>query len=233
MIAIGVTGTDTGVGKTVVGCALAAALVTRTLRVGVMKPVETGILAGQGHSDASRLAGAAQSHDDPSLICPFRFPAPLAPLLAARAAGVTVDLGRLDRALRAISAERDAVIVEGAGGLLVPITETCDVAALFSRWRLGLIVVAPNRLGVVNHVLLTLRAARSATLTVGAIVLHDLGPVPADESAAGNATLLSEFAGGIPIVRFPWIRAASDHQELAHTAEVTGLVQAVAPSLIC
>ena len=113
MIAIGVTGTDTGVGKTVVGCALAAALVNRAVSVGVMKPIETGVAAGQDDTDASRLAAAAQSHDDPALVCPFQFAAPLAPLVAARQAGVTISLERLDRAFRSLGASRDVVLVEG------------------------------------------------------------------------------------------------------------------------
>ena len=232
MIAIGITGTDTGVGKTVVSCALAAALAIRGARVGVMKPVETGVGKEFDPSDASLLAWAAQSHDDRSLVCPYRFPAPLAPLTAARLAGAVIDLDRLDGAFQGIGNDCDIVLVEGAGGLLVPITETCTFATLFSRWRLSLVVVAANRLGVVNHVLLTLRAAQSSSLNVSAIVLHNAGPVAADDSAVGNAALLAELVDGVPVVQFPWIEAVADRHVLARAAEESGLVRVAAPSLM-
>lgn len=235
MIAIGVTGTDTGVGKTVVSCALAAALANRGVRVGVMKPVETGVIEGTegtDQTDASRLASAAQNHDELALIRPYAFAAPLAPLVAARRAGVTIDLDRLDRAFQTIGNGRDVVIVEGAGGLLVPITEKCGFDALFTRWRLSLIVVAANRLGAVNHVLLTLRAAHASALRVSAIVLHGTGPAPADESAAANAALLTELVGAVPVFSFPWMHAVDNYQELSRAAEECGLVLAMVPSLI-
>jgi dethiobiotin synthetase len=232
MIAIGVTGTDTGVGKTVVSCALAAALAIRGARVGVMKPVETGIGEGMTQSDASRLAAAALSNDERATVSPYTFSTPLAPLMAARQAGVTVDLALLDRAFLTIGTGRDVVIVEGAGGLLVPIAERCDFATLFGRWGLSLVVVAANRLGVVNHVLLTLRAARASALSVGAIVVHATGPVAADESASTNVALLAELVGDVPVLQFPWMDAVDGHRVLAGAAEESGLVRAMAPSLM-
>ncbi len=219
MIAIGVTGTDTGVGKTVVSCALAAGLAGHGARVGVMKPVETGIVADNDQRDARRLARAARSNDAASLICPYTFSAPLAPMLAARQVGATIDQGVLDQAFHEVASGRDVIIVEGAGGLLVPITRQCDFATLFGRWELGLVIVAANRLGVVNHVLLTLHAARTAALNVAAIVLNPAaGPVPPDESASTNAALLSELVDEVPVLQFPWVDEVDDHQLLARAA---------------
>ena len=229
MIALGITGTDTSVGKTLVGCALASALLARGIRVGVMKPVETGVVAGANDSDAQRLADAAHSDDDLDVIRPYAFPAPLAPIAAARLAHATIELDRLDESFAAIGRDRDIVIVEGAGGLFVPMTRTCDVATLFARWNLTVIVVAPNRLGVVNHVRLNLRAADALALRVAAAVLHDTGPAPADASSSDNQSLLTELVAPATVLRFPWMSNPNDHQALARAAEACGLAAAVAP----
>jgi dethiobiotin synthetase len=229
MIAVGITGTDTGVGKTVVACALAAALANRGVRIGVMKPVETGVTDQNSESDAQQLASASRSGDDLAHIRPYAFAAPVAPLAAARLAKCTIEPKRLDEAFYAIGDKRDAVIVEGAGGLLVPLTTTESIATLFARWKLTLVVVAANRLGVLNHVLLTVKGAAFVGMDVAAIVLNEPGPVAADDSAHSNAGLLAELTGAIPVLRFPWLAHPSDHQALARAAEDCGLVSAVAP----
>jgi dethiobiotin synthetase len=228
MIALGVTGTDTGVGKTVVSAALAAAYAKNGARVGVMKPVETGAQREAADRDGARLAKAAGSRDDTSLITPYTFPDALAPLIAARRIGVTVDLGRLDGAFRSISRDRDVVIVEGAGGLLVPLTDQHAFDTLFLRWKLGVVLVAANRLGVINHVRLTMRAARNAALNVRAVVLNDTGEASADASTSSNENLLNELLPDVRIVRFPWIPDPCDHQALAAVAERSGLLVAAA-----
>lgn len=228
MIALGVTGTDTGVGKTVVCAALAAAYTRSGARVGVMKPVETGVTRESLDRDGLRLAKAAGSRDDASLITPYAFPDPLAPLIAARRVGASVEIGRLDGAFRSISRDRDVVIVEGAGGLLVPLTDNDAYDTLFLRWRLGVLLVAANRLGVLNHVRLTLRAARSAGLSVRAVVLNDTGNDGADPSTSSNETALRELIGDVRVVRFPWVADPCDHQALASAAERSGLLAAAA-----
>lgn len=229
MIALGITGTDTGVGKTVVACALAAALRDRGARVGVMKPVETGVTDGNGGSDAELLRLAAGSRDALEAVRPYVFPDPLAPLAAARRAGTAVDLAVLDRAFATVSADRDAVLVEGAGGLLVPITGGADFATLFTRWRLGVVIVAPNRLGVVNHVLLTLRAARGSGLDVRAVVLVDPRD-GADPSADGNGALVRELGDGVHVLSFPRVERATDPTVLARAGIESGLAAALAPA---
>ena len=180
MIRIGVTGTDTGVGKTVVTCALAAAFRRRGLRVAAMKPVESGAAFDDPDRDGSRLRRAAGDDRPLSITAPITFPDAVAPLVAARRAGRPIDLDRLDAAIRDASRDRDALLVEGAGGLLVPLTEHVSYDALFARWRLDLVIVAANRLGVINHVRLTLAAARAAGLNVSAVVLNELTTNPLD-----------------------------------------------------
>lgn len=227
MSIVAITGTDTGVGKTVVGCALAASLVARGLRVGVMKPVETGIAADDAASDAHALMRAARTDLDVTLVRPYTFGPPVAPLVAAREAGVAIDPSRIHSALGQIAHSRDHVIVEGAGGLLVPLTTHLDFAGLFRGMGARLLIVAHNRLGTVNHTLLTLRVARGAGLGVVAIIVHDTPPVFADPSASTNAGVIAELASPTPVVRFPWVADIDDRNALVDAVNTSGLVEYV------
>jgi len=155
-----IAGTDTGVGKTVVTAALAVCLRQRPLNVGVMKPIETGIPGNGAGSDAERLLAGAAAKDPLELVTPFRFPAPLAPLAAARQAGSTIALDRILAAYRTLAAKHAFMLVEGIGGVLVPITEGSDVRDLISQMDLPVLVVGRASIGGVNHALLTIEAAR-------------------------------------------------------------------------
>lgn len=208
MIRLGVTGTDTGVGKTVVACAIAAGLRRRGLRVAAMKPIETGVAAADPDRDGARLARAAGGSHPLSVLAPLVFPHPVAPIAAARRVGATIDLALLDHAVRAASADADALVVEGAGGLLVPIDDRTAYDALFARWSLEVVVVAANRLGVINHTRLTLAAARAAGLRIAMVVLNDVSET-ADTSVAENASLIAELEN-VPVVELPWLANAGD-----------------------
>ena len=162
MSALLVTGTDTGIGKTFVACALAHALRAHGRTVAVMKPVETGVVSAP--EDALRLREAAADPAPLEDICPYRLRAPLAPAVAARAEGVTIDLARLETLIRRRQAAADVLLVEGAGGLLVPIRDGITYADLAARLGLPLLVVAANRLGTINHCALTARVAAAAAL---------------------------------------------------------------------
>lgn len=222
MIRLGVTGTDTGVGKTVIVAALVAMLRRRGLRVAAMKPVETGVTPGIA-TDADRLRAAAGGRDAASDVCPARYVEPLAPLVAAQRAGRPVDLAALDAAFARLATAREAIVVEGAGGLLVPLTERVSYADLFARWRLGLIVVGANRLGAINHVLLTVRAARDAGLVVRGVVLNDLPGVAPHPAAETNAAVLGQLLPGIAVISWPGLSDVSDDGALATAAEQLGL----------
>src|SRR5271170_4837335 len=121
-----ISGTDTGVGKTTVGCSLAFSFQVRGMRVGVMKPVETGCAEREGKliaADAEALHGGAFAAYSIDLVCPFRYRAPVAPAVAAELDGVAPpDIDRIIECFREIDGQSDVMIVEGAGGLLVPIT---------------------------------------------------------------------------------------------------------------
>ncbi len=225
--AFGVTGTDTGVGKTIVAAALAAALRRRGARVGVFKPVETGVAAGTVPPDAALLRAAAGATHSVAVVCPFTFVEPLAPMIAAERAGACIGLDALDAALARAMEDADATIVEGAGGLLVPITEHATYATLFARWHLGVIVVAANRLGVLNHTALTVHAAESAGLHVHAVVLNTLTTAPADLAASTNADALRRLLPGRPVVTFPYLSGPHHIPSLAGAAASCGLLAAL------
>jgi dethiobiotin synthetase len=227
VIRIGITGTDTGVGKTLVGCALAAELVRRGLRVTAMKPIETGVAADDPLRDGARLARAAGDTRPLSLLAPLTLPDALAPLAAARRIGTSVDIEALDAAVRLAESGCDVLLVEGAGGLLVPIAESLSFDALFARWALALVIVAANRLGVINHVRLTLAAAQRAALPIRAVVLNHPTPDATDPSIADNARLIAELEG-VRVIELPWIPDPGDLDVLATACDRSGLADIVA-----
>ncbi|HZP44380.1 MAG TPA: dethiobiotin synthase [Candidatus Binataceae bacterium] len=188
-----ITGTDTGVGKTLVGCALAFAAKARGLRVGVMKPAETGCAELNGElapADAQALLCAASSALALDLVCPYRYPSPLAPARAAEADGLEPpDPERIERCFRAIASESDLVIVEGAGGIAVPLTWRCNYADLALRLGLEAVLVVGNRLGCLNAAFLSVSYMRARSLRLRGVVLSDLEPT-ATPATVTNADAL-------------------------------------------
>ena len=117
-----ITGTDTGVGKTVIATALVRCLKENGISVGVMKPVETGVAHGETDgSDAARLRNAAGIADSPDVVSPYRLQAPLAPLAAARLEGITIEMERIVSAYERLSVRYPCIVVEGVGGVMVPL----------------------------------------------------------------------------------------------------------------
>ncbi|MDQ8160379.1 MAG: dethiobiotin synthase [Gemmatimonadota bacterium] len=234
-IRYGVTGTDTGIGKTVVACALAARARSLGYRVAAMKPVESGVATravsiGGRASDADRLAAASGSSLPRAVMCPYVLEEPLAPMIAALRAGVSIDLDTLDAALAVVEAGAEMVLVEGAGGILVPITPDASFLDLFARWQLPLLLVAGNRLGVLNHVLLTVRAAEAAGVVVRAIVLTALSDCDASVAEATNFDALTTLLPHHTILRFPWVDRPDDADALAAAAEGAGFDLLLSPA---
>lgn len=196
--AILVTGTDTGIGKTTVTCAIAAALRRRGRRVGVAKPFETGCEADADGSliaaDARLLQFFAECEEPLDAICPIRCREPLAPAVALRREHREIDLDRLQPAVLAIATRHDVTFVEGAGGLLVPIVQGVTFADLARKWNLPLLVVVGNRLGALNHAQLTMRVARALGLDIVGYVVNT--PSPSEDVATRtNVDTLAELIG--------------------------------------
>lgn len=170
-----ITGTDTGVGKTILSAALLAAMAVEGERVRAYKPVVTGLedraeIAARGEwpPDHELLASAAGM--DPEEVAPLRYGAAVSPHLAARLAGKRIDPAWLVAGAQAVAA-RSRLIVEGVGGLLTPLAEDYTVCDLAAALALPVLIAARPGLGTINHTLLTLRVARAAGLDVRAVVL--------------------------------------------------------------
>ncbi len=221
-----ITGTDTEIGKTVVAAGLAAALKAAGVNVGVMKPIASGGVEHKGHivsEDAIFLKSAAQVDDALDLINPICLRHPLAPSVAAEIEGVSIDLRQVDDAFAQLCQKHEFIVVEGVGGIAVPICEEMLVANLAQRFQLPLLIVARPNLGTINHTVLTVEFARSCNLKLRGIVLNAsreeskglaeetnpkeiarltdlpiLGTVPFDERLQGNTPhpdFLSQFIG--------------------------------------
>ena len=191
-----VTGTDTGVGKTVVTCALLHAFAARGLRVAGMKPVAAGADPGNGvlrNEDVEQLLAAANVAIPRHLANPYCFTPPIAPHIAAERAGVTLDLDHIGRCHAALTALADVVIVEGVGGFRVPLGTGIDTAQLAARLALPVVLVVGMRLGCLNHALLTAEAISARGLALAGWVANHVDPDMAavDENVSALAARLT------------------------------------------
>jgi dethiobiotin synthetase len=225
-----VTATDTGVGKTVVTAALAHALRDHGLAVGVCKPVQSGNLADDPDGDAAVLARLGSLDVPAGEVCVYAFAAPLAPRVAAEREGRRVELDPILERVRDLEESHDAVLVEGAGGLLVPLAAGVTIADLASHLAYPLLVVARPGLGTVNHTALTVAVARSFGLEVAGVVLNG-STDEADQSEAENPRMIEELAGVRVIGRTPRLAgsltAARVGAELAPSIDLEPLLAAL------
>jgi dethiobiotin synthetase len=228
MIRLGITGTDTAVGKTYLSTVLLGLMRRRGLNVAAMKPVETGVQAHDPASDAMRLRDAAGAMDGVERVRPILLAEPLAPWVALSRSGGAIDLNLLDTAFAELAAGRDAILVEGAGGLLVPITRDLAYDGLFVQWGLDLVVVAGNRLGALNHTLLTVRAAHDAGLRVRGVILNALSPEPGGIAERTNLEALAELLSPVPVLPFPWIRRDRPLEYAVDIAQENGFDRLIA-----
>ncbi|MFZ5478196.1 MAG: dethiobiotin synthase [Myxococcota bacterium] len=192
-----VTGTDTGVGKTVVTASLAASLARAGVRVRALKPVASGVPAGEAGEDAELLARAS-GHAPASAI---RLRAPLSPHRAAALEGTAVVVDAVAGWVRDNAGE--VTLVEGVGGWEVPLAPPLRVSDLAVALGFPVLVVAPNRLGVLNHTLLTVEAVRRRGLVVAGVAL--VGGAGDDPSAAHNLADLRGLLEGVAVRPFPWL----------------------------
>ncbi len=175
-----ITGTDTGVGKTFVACALIHALQQRGLTVAPMKPVSAGTIdidAEPMNEDVAMLLEATGHRYPPNIVNPYCFKEAIAPHIAARHEGVVIDLAVIQAAYRNLASGADVVIVEGAGGFLVPLSDSESMALIPAALQLGVILVVGMRLGCLNHALLTQEAIRSRGLTLAGWVANTPGEI--------------------------------------------------------
>ena len=197
-----VTATDTGVGKTEVACALLRAARASGIDAVGMKPAQSGHTPGEP-SDAERLREASGRVEPLAALCPYTLAAPLAPAVAARLEGRKIELSRILDGARALAARHALLVVEGAGGLLVPLTERETFADLAVALALPAIVVARAGLGTVNHTALTVEALRRRGVAIAAIVLNRTGPGD-DPSVPHNAGEIARLTGATVVGPLPF-----------------------------
>jgi dethiobiotin synthetase len=199
-----VTGTDTGVGKTLVACAIARLLRQQGRMVRVCKPVATG--AERVSGDTLALAEAAG--DDPAAVTAWTFAEPAAPSVAARLAGVALRLEELAVAVRRRAAPNALLVVEGVGGLLCPLTDGATVADLAGDLGLPLVIVTRRSLGTLNHTLLTMEVARRRGLPMAGVVISATEPVRGVAEQTCAEELRSRL--GVPVLaEVSWLADAS------------------------
>jgi dethiobiotin synthetase len=207
-----ITGTDTGVGKTVLTALLAKFLRTRGVRAAALKPICSG-----GRDDALNLFTAMNGALTLDEINPWHFREPIAPLLAARREKKSVKLAQLIAHARAMQKRFDVLLVEGAGGLLSPLGENFNSRDLIVALRAKPIIVAQNKLGAVNHLLLTLAAFPEKFRLKVKMVL--MSPPKPDAATKSNARLLAELTGA-EVFSLPWLGEKFEPAEVLKIPQV-------------
>ena len=202
-----VTGTDTGVGKSVVAAAICAGLAARGLRVAAFKPVVTGLDDPPGEWPPDHELLASVTGQEPSAVAPWRFGPPASPHLAAELDGTVLEPSELLAAARRAGADADALVCEGVGGLMVPITPGYLVRDFALDMRMPLVVAARPGLGTINHTLLTLEAARAAGLEPVAVVMTPWPPEPSRVEESNRETV--GRLGSVPVAALPECTPAS------------------------
>ena len=199
-----ITGTDTGVGKTHVACSIIRELRAAGLRVGAYKPVCSGVRIGaDGRSvwdDVEELRRALGNEFSEERISPQRFAAALAPPIAARQEGKVVDLVELQRGLDWWRSQCEVLIVEGAGGLLCPLTNDETMADLAARFQFPLLIVARLGLGTINHTLLTIEVARTRGLRVAGVLMNEAVPTPDNDPSINTNASEIALRGCVPVL---------------------------------
>lgn len=220
-----VTGTDTSIGKTMVACAIAAALRARETDVGVYKPAETGcpmkdgILVGEDCTRLTRAAGGRQTSFETTS---YLFELPAAPLMAAESRDESIDPHKLRGDYHRLSDIFDYMVVEGAGGLRVPIADDYTYLNLARELALPVLVVVGSRLGCINHALLTLDSLDANGIAIAGYAMNCLEDGnDAVVAARSNADLIARFSGKRDLGIFPFIAEPeqSNFDKLAASAE--------------
>jgi dethiobiotin synthetase len=214
-----VTGTDTGIGKTVVTSAIVAALRAEGLNAGVWKPVQSGALLGSGVTDAERILSMTGIMERPEAVAPFTFEAPLTPMLAAKQAGVTLTLEEVMAAGIPLAERYEALIIEGAGGLAVPLTDHALMLDFIQELRIPVLIVARSGLGTINHTLLTASLLRHRDVPIVGVVINDgeYNELSDDPSIATNAELIERYGNLQVLGRFPRLQGEINKELLIET----------------
>lgn len=225
-----ITGTDTGVGKTVVTGAIAFTLRNKGLNVGVMKPVETGCKR-KGKKlfppDALFLRRSAGVRDSLDLINPYRFEKPLAPAVAAGLEGRIIDKAQILKAYKTLSDRHEITLIEGAGGLLVPVYKDYFISDIIRDMGIPILIVARPGLGTINHTLLTIRCAQECGIKIIGIVMNHTTDKRPDLSEKTNSMVIKRLSD-VPVMGvLPFINGISVRPERFKKINIEGIINKI------
>lgn len=213
-----VTGTDTNVGKTLISCALLKGFAAQGAAVVGMKPIAAGIDATGRNEDVNFLTAASTLQADEKLINPYCFTSAIAPHLAAQQENIRIDLTHIVASFNTLQTLADVVIVEGAGGFIVPLNDTQDSGDLAVQLGLPIILVVGMRLGCLNHTLLTVQAIAARGLTLAGWVANcvdETMPMRAENIAALQQRIAAPLLGIIPFQAHPNVQQTAAQLDLA------------------
>src|SRR3990172_9269260 len=201
-----ITGTDTGVGKTVIACALSLLLKQKGMDVGVMKPIETGCKWKNGKlfpEDGSMLKRYSMASDNLEDVSPCRFSNPLAPMAAEMIEKRGIDLKKIKASFERIREKHDFMIIEGIGGLLVPIKKNFFVSDLAKFFGFPLLIVCHPGLGTLNHTFLTVREGTKMNLFIKGIIINNYNSKTRDIACKTNPAIINKILKPKNLIAFP------------------------------
>jgi len=218
-----ITGTDTDVGKTVVTAGLLATLRKRGYDIGLMKPFQTDFIEAEGRllsPDLEFVLKFVDLETDYDLMNPIRLREPLAPSVAAEVEGVEIDLTKVDRAYEELLELHQGLLVEGAGGLMVPLAKNFLTPDLVKSFELPIIIVARPNLGTINHTVLTVKVARELGIKVLGVIINGLKEAEAGIAEKTNPEVIAELAD-VPILGIvPYIEDLDSNADKVDLARI-------------
>lgn len=226
-----ITATDTGVGKTIVTAGLALLLKSQGIRVGVMKPVQSGQLLEDSEGDAAILKRLSGVDDPLEHITPYSFPTPVTPGLAAQIQKQSIDIHVILSQLKKLEKKYDLVLVEGAGGLMVPLGSDWLISDLAKAITYPLLIVARPSLGTINHSVLTVMAARQLGLDPLGIVCNGYKSNSDDPSIEDNPRMIESFAHVPVLGKIPWMDHITPELLLQTFTKQRSLISKFIPSI--
>ena len=191
-----ITGTDTGVGKTTITCALATKLRAQGKNICVMKPFLTG--AKSRPNDVDRLIHAAQVSDPLEIVNPYQFEHPLAPQIAATLEGIAIDIKKVKSSFDILQSRHDILLVEGIGGVMTPIMSKYSIVNLIQYFQIPALVVTRADLGTINHTLLTINALKENMIPITALIINYPNLLPPEIEPNTTLSCIKEFTN-IPV----------------------------------
>lgn len=229
-----ITATDTGVGKTLVTAAMAEAVKRAGLRPGPCKPIGSGSAMVDGHlvsPDIIRIRQYLDPRLDDRVLCPIRYAAPLAPAAAAEMAGLPVDMEAIRQSLETLTHHADLMLIEGIGGLLVPIDRQTTVLDLARAMDYPVVVVTRPSLGTLNHTALTIQALQTAGLRIAGLIVSHGQPDSDDLSLATNADWLEHMNQCPILATLPFIPGLDDDTQALPDAILAPMTRVDWPAL--